>query len=125
MLGYVSKEVDRLKELFRDKEAALIQERDKAVQRLEACQAELAQGRAALQAAASEAAAQLQVHWPPPDPCCYGHGIICWGQNTSFGPHVREQCCRASRHVGLRLGLVTCRSPPSPKQSSNCLTWAL
>ena len=64
MLRYVGKEVDRLKELFKGKEAGLKSERDDLATSLEACQAELAELAAAHQDCgkqAAEAATQLKV----------------------------------------------------------------
>lgn len=64
MLKYVSKEVDRLKELFRGKEVSLKEERDALATSLQACQAQLAEVKAAHQDCgrqAAEAAQHLKV----------------------------------------------------------------
>ena len=61
MLRYVGKEVDRLKELFKGKEAGLKSERDDLATSLEACQAELAAAHQDCGKQAAEAATQLKV----------------------------------------------------------------
>ena len=64
MLRYVSKEVDRLKELFKGKEAGLKSERDDLAASLGASQVELAELKAAHQDCgkqAAEATIQLKV----------------------------------------------------------------
>ena len=64
MLRYASKEVDRLKDMFKSKEAALCEERSSLAKRLAECQTELASLQTTHQSCsqqAAEAAARLKV----------------------------------------------------------------
>ena len=91
MLGYVSREVDRLKELFRGKEAGLAADREAAVQDLATCRAELAGLRRSCDAAAAEAACKLEVRMRAVKQC------MVWGAPTGRGPAI--PCMQADRHL--------------------------
>ena len=79
MLSYVSKEVDRVKELFRGKETTLTEEREQAVRGLAACRAELAECRQRHEAATGESAAKLQVGSDGPCFLLYLVQLLCTG----------------------------------------------